>query len=156
MWAQRKSRGSAFNLCRFNDNALCLQSVPVIVEATFLLSSLNEYLRRTALVVQPVILPRDGSQGQASTCQPGVFACLKNKLTEHELSRAPEIYSSDKQHVVATIMCAEHALVLVGQADWGSITNADKTVCCSSANSGNKGPGEQDTSAPITAHTYSL
>ena len=35
----------------------CLQEVPIVVEAAFLLFVLNEYLSRTALLVQPLHLP---------------------------------------------------------------------------------------------------
>jgi hypothetical protein len=34
-----------------------LQAVPVLVETTFLLFTLNEYLSRTAVMVQPLDLP---------------------------------------------------------------------------------------------------
>jgi hypothetical protein len=39
-----------------------VQEVPVVVEASFLLFSLNEYLSRTALLVQPLHLPPDSDE----------------------------------------------------------------------------------------------
>ena len=41
----------------WNTDAVRAQSVPVLVDATFLLYTLNEYLGRTALMVQPLTLP---------------------------------------------------------------------------------------------------
>ncbi len=43
----------------------CLQALPVRVEATFLLSTLNEHLSRTALIVQPLVLPSDTDIGES-------------------------------------------------------------------------------------------
>ena len=36
---------------------LVLQDLPIVVESDFLLLSLNEHLSRTALVVQPIVIP---------------------------------------------------------------------------------------------------
>ncbi|CAL8463740.1 g3274 [Coccomyxa elongata] len=43
----------------WNMDAVRAHEVPVVVEASFLLFSLNEYLSRTALLVQPLHLPSD-------------------------------------------------------------------------------------------------
>ena len=42
---------------------LVMQSVPVVVGYKFLLFSLNEHLSRTAVVVQPLVIPAGASLG---------------------------------------------------------------------------------------------
>ncbi|KAK9917406.1 hypothetical protein WJX75_004000 [Coccomyxa subellipsoidea] len=46
----------------WNMDAVRAHEVPVVVEASFLLFSLNEYLSRTALLVQPLHLPPDSDE----------------------------------------------------------------------------------------------
>ena len=73
------------SVAQFRD---AMQVLPIRIEASFLLFTLNEQLSRTALVVQPLILPPDAAIGNlsgiriTSLCHP----CTENHKTLEFLS----------------------------------------------------------------------
>ena len=70
-----------------------MQSVPVVVGYKFLLFSLNEHLSRTAVVVQPLVIPAGASPGDL--CSLPLFPLLPGFAAGTEMSCTPHKYSME-------------------------------------------------------------